>query len=190
MIDSADDPKKRKIGFYFLFPFFLLCLLAVFLWKALDLDPRQFNSARLEKKVPNFKIAYLENPSQFANEQIFNGKVSLLIVWSSWCITCQNEHPELLQIAQTMPELSLVGLNLHDTLIRAQHFLKYHGNPFHHVLFDKEGRLSIDLGVTGLPEVFLIDKKGQIRFRHEGGIDAAFWQMVLKPKIDYLLQEK
>jgi cytochrome c biogenesis protein CcmG/thiol:disulfide interchange protein DsbE len=110
--------------------------------------------------------------------------VWLLNVWASWCVSCREEHPLLLQLAQTKA-LPLYGLNYKDKRDAALSWLAQNGNPYTASIVDADGRVGIDYGVYGVPETFLIDKAGIIRYKQIGPITV----QALKDKILPLARE-
>lgn len=168
-----------------LIPLIIFLILILFLWRGLQLDPRQLNSALLNKPVPTFSIATLENPQQQMTSKVFLGHVSLLHVWATWCITCQAEHPELMDLSRTT-DIPIYGLNYKDDRATAIKWLKEHGNPYRMIGFDGEGKVAIDLGVYGTPETYVIDSKGVIRYKLIGTLTPQVWQQKILPLIDKL----
>ncbi|MDO5101965.1 MAG: DsbE family thiol:disulfide interchange protein [Lautropia sp.] len=121
-----------------------------------------------------------------ANDQLdaqaLRGAPYLLNVWASWCAPCLQEHPQMLALAKTR-DIRLVGLNYKDQASDARRWLHRHGNPFDMIVVDPKGRTAIDFGVYGVPETFLIDAHGQIRFKHVGPLTDEVLQQKLLPAI-------
>lgn len=169
----------------FLIPLALFGLLVVFLAVGLGLDPHEVPSPLVNKPAPAFKVAQLEQPElQFAAEDM-KGKVWLFNVWASWCVACRQEHPVLMDFArqQLVP---IVGLDYKDQRKDALGVLKRSGNPYDVVAFDGDGRVGIDYGVYGVPESYVIDKAGVIRYKHIGPITTEAMEKTIIPLINEL----
>lgn len=164
----------------YLFPLILVLFLLFFLWQGLARDPMQIPSPLINKSIPPFVAVSLENSSKNLTEKIFLGQFSLLVVWSSWCVSCQAEQHFLLTLKKDTP-LKLIGLDYRDDFSAANMWLKRYGNPFNNIIFDGKGLLGIDLGVYGVPESFLIDTKGIIRYKHIGPLNKVIWDKEVIP---------
>jgi len=151
----------------FIVPLAIFLALAGFLAVGLKLDPHKVPSPLIGKPAPTFKLPRLDDPAQVVNRESMTGKVWLLNVWASWCGPCRDEHPHLVAFARTK-QVPLVGLNYKDSRSDALAWLKELGNPYDVSLSDLDGRVGIDFGVYGVPETFVIDKGGIIRFKHIG----------------------
>ena len=116
---------------------------------------------------------------------MFDGKVSLINVFGSWCVACNVEHPVLMDIAKRN-EVNLIGIDWRDERPKAKDWLAKRGNPYRKVIFDNESVLAIKLGVSGAPESFIIDKAGQVRYKHVGVITPKIWRNTLLPIIKTL----
>lgn len=174
---------SRKLIFIIIFASILL-LLAV----GLTLNPRDLPSALIGKSVPDFALPSLIQNQQIVSPALFEKQVWVLNVWASWCVACQSEHRVLLH--NRLPEnVALVGLNYKDDAQSAIRWLKQMGgNPYHIIAQDTKGRVGIDLGVYGVPETFIINKKGQVIYRFTGAISEDDYTHVLLPKINEALQ--
>jgi cytochrome c biogenesis protein CcmG, thiol:disulfide interchange protein DsbE len=151
----------------YLIPLGVFVIVAGFLFVGLGLNPREVPSPLVNKPAPAFVLPRLDNPSvQVAAEQL-KGQVWVLNVFASWCAPCLTEHPLVTQLAR-QPGLQVVGLNYKDRTEDAKTWLARHGNPYAVVVVDHDGRVGIDYGVYGVPETFVIDKQGLIRFKHTG----------------------
>ena len=173
----------------FLIPLILFGLLAVFLALGLKHDPHEVPSPLVGKPAPTFKLRQLDlkadNPQGkvFSPEQM-RGQVWMLNVWASWCGACRLEHPVLLAFARTAP-LPLIGLNYKDQDGEARRWLGTFGNPYQASAVDADGRVGINYGVYGVPETYLIDKLGIIRYKQVGPVTPE----VLKNKILPMVRE-
>ena len=151
----------------FLIPLVLFGVLVGFFWKGLYLDPREVPSPLIDKPAPEFALTRLDQPEQTIRRADMLGKVWMLNVWASWCESCRDEHPYLVEFAK-LKALPIYGLDYKDQREPAQAWLAERGNPYDASLFDANGRVGIDFGVYGVPETFLIDKQGVIRFKQIG----------------------
>jgi cytochrome c biogenesis protein CcmG/thiol:disulfide interchange protein DsbE len=158
----------------------LVALLAV----GLNLNPREVPSPLIGKPAPDFKVPLLDDASKTFSPKDMLGKVWLLNVWASWCVSCREEHPLLVEFAKT-GTVPIVGLDYKDKREDGQRWLARFGNPYRVMPFDADGRVGIDYGVYGVPETYLIDKQGVIRFKQIGPITPD----ALQKKIIPLAQE-
>jgi cytochrome c biogenesis protein CcmG/thiol:disulfide interchange protein DsbE len=168
----------------FLIPLGLFLALAVFLGVGLKLDPREVPSPLIDKPAPDFALPSLAAPDKTITRADMLGKVWLLNVWASWCVSCRQEHPVLVDFAQRK-QVALIGLNYKDERNDGLAWLQAGGNPYDDSLFDHDGRTGINFGVYGVPETFVIDKQGVIRYKHTGPITPD----ALRDKIEPLLRK-
>ena len=156
--------------------------LAAFLFVALHHDPHEIPSPLINKAAPDFKLSQLKEPGKTFSPQEMRGKVWVLNFWGTWCVACREEHPLLLQYAKSgaLPiygvDYIYGGMDYKDERAAALQMLEQEGNPYTMTLSDPEGRTSIDYGVYGAPESYLIDRNGVIRFKQIGPITEAVWQ--------------
>lgn len=177
-----------------LLPLALFAALAGFLAKGLTLDPSELPSPLIDKVAPEFTVDRLPRSSNSTggvpsfNSKEMDGQVWVLNVWASWCAPCIQEHPHLVRLARerTVP---LVGLNYKDKPGDAQNWLARYGDPFTHLLNDSRGDVGLDWGVYGVPETFVIDHMGRVRYKHVGPIDEQGLTEKLLPIIDELQME-
>lgn len=155
----------------FLLPLGLFIALVVFLGVGLRLNPREIPSPFIDKPAPAFKLTQLHAPDQTISPQDMVGKVWLLNVFASWCVSCRVEHPVLMDLAR-QGVVPIVGLNYKDKRDAGIGWLRQFGNPYNVSAFDSDGRVGIDYGVYGVPETFVIDKRGVIRMKHIGPVSA------------------
>jgi cytochrome c biogenesis protein CcmG/thiol:disulfide interchange protein DsbE len=151
----------------FAIPLALFVLLALALGRGLRLDPREVPSPLIGKPAPAFALSRLDDASRTVRRDDMLGQVWLLNVWASWCEACREEQPALVAFARTRA-LPIIGLNYKDTRVDGQAWLARFGNPYDTSLFDEAGRVGIDFGVYGVPETFVIDRQGVIRFKFIG----------------------
>lgn len=188
----------------FLIPLGLFLLLVVFLAIGLTRDPHEVPSPLVGKPTPEFKLMQLESGKTFAPADL-RGKVWILNVWSSWCVSCRQEHPLLVAFSR-QGRLPIVGLNYKEVrgdgeldvknispeneekLVRqrANMWLAQHGNPYSLVALDMDGRVGIDYGVYGVPESYVIDKAGVIRYKQIGPFTLEVLQKKVLPLIEQL----
>ncbi len=178
----------------------LVALLAV----GLNLNPRDVPSPLVGKPAPAFTLAQLAEPEKTLSPQDMQGKVWLFNVWASWCVSCRQEHPILVEFSKKV-DVPLIGLNYKEVRgdgnfdmgkmaadderklawQRANQWLSQHGNPYKLTVMDLDGRVGIDYGVYGVPETYVIDKAGIIRMKHTGPVSP----QVLNEKILPLVAE-
>jgi cytochrome c biogenesis protein CcmG, thiol:disulfide interchange protein DsbE len=151
----------------FAIPFALFAVVVAFLAVGLQRDPRLIPSPLIGKPLPTFELPKLSAPAQRVTAADLVGQVYLINVWASWCVACREEHPLLVELARQQ-QVPLIGMNYKDERPAARAWLERHGNPYRFSLFDAAGNLGIDLGVYGVPETFLIDARGVIRYKHVG----------------------
>jgi cytochrome c biogenesis protein CcmG/thiol:disulfide interchange protein DsbE len=168
----------------FLLPLGLLAALVLFLGIGLGLNPREVPSPLIGKPAPAFVLPRLDDASQSLGRDDLLGQPWVLNVWASWCAPCREEHPLVVELAQRS-KVAVVGLNYKDTRPAASNWLRQLGNPYRLSLFDADGRVGIDFGVYGVPETFVVDRQGIIRFKHVGPLTA----QVVREKIEPLLKE-
>lgn len=179
----------------FLIPLALFLVLAVFLAIGLNRDPHEVPSPLVGKPAPMFSLPRLDAdpqaPAGAQNAQFspkdMAGKVWLLNVWASWCVSCRQEHPVLVGFAKS-GVAPLIGLDYKDQRTDAQGWLAQFGNPYTLSVVDADGRVGIDYGVYGVPETYVIDKAGTIRFKQIGPVTAEVLQAKILPLIKELQQ--
>jgi len=164
----------------FLWPLAIFLLLVGFLAVGLRLDPREVPSPLVGKPAPAFELPILQQPDKRFAPADMRGKVWLLNVWASWCETCRDEHPLLVALSK-QNLLPILGLNYKDRGEDAQRWLKQFGDPYQFSAVDADGRIGIDYGVYGVPETYLIDAEGVIRFKQIGAITPAVLEQKLLP---------
>ena len=169
----------------FLLPLGTFLVLVVFLGIGLRLNPREIPSPFIDKAAPAFSLAQLHKPEQKFSPQDMHGKVWLLNVWASWCASCRQEHPVLMDLAK-QKEVPILGLNYKDVREEGINWLAQYGNPYTLSAFDGNGRVGIDYGVYGVPETFVIDKQGIVRHKHVGPLTTKIIQDKLLPLIKEL----
>ncbi|MEQ8746166.1 DsbE family thiol:disulfide interchange protein [Pyruvatibacter sp.] len=184
MSDTPQSVTSRRFGA--LIPVSIFAALAVLLYLALFWgDPSEVPSALVGQPVPEFALPPVEGLAGvpgFTNEDLATGAVTIVNVWASWCVPCRTEHPLLVQLA-ARDDVRLVGLNYKDAPENARRFLGTLGNPFVAVGSDRTGRTAIDWGVYGVPETFIVDGAGIIRFKHVGPLEPGDIENVILPAL-------
>ena len=188
----------------FLIPLGLFLGLVVFLAIGLNRDPREIPSPLINKPAPEFSLPTLNGDTPFSPADM-RGKVWMFNVWATWCVACREEHPVLVAFAQKY-SVPIVGLSykeiqpqdeaakqsvetkLRVARERSQVWLQRHGNPYVNSVMDLDGRVGIDYGVYGVPETYIIDKEGVIRFKHVGAVTPALLAEKIMPLIEKLNQ--
>ena len=168
----------------FLIPLLLFMVLVGFLAVGLNRDPQEIPSPLVGKQAPAFELPQLADPKKNFSPESMKGQLWILNVWASWCVACREEHPVLIELGK-LQVAPIIGLDYKDKREDAMTMLALQGNPYLLSAFDANGRVGIDYGVYGVPETYVIDKAGVIRFKHIGPITMA----VLNQKILPLLGE-
>ena len=163
---------------HWLWPLGFFLVLVVFLGVGLTLNPREVPSPLIGKPAPHFQLPQLHAPEKTFSQTDAAGKVWLLNVWASWCAPCREEHPLWVDLAKANV-VPIYGLNYKDKRADSMAWLQRYGDPYVLSVSDAQGRIGIDYGVYGVPETYVIDKQGVIRFKHIGPVTPG----VLKEKI-------
>ena len=189
----------------YLVPLLLFLGLGLLLYSGLGKDTRYVPSPLIGKPAPAFELPQLHKPELTFAPKDMQGKVWLLNVWSTWCVSCRQEHPMLVQMAKSQT-VTLIGLNYKEVrgdasfdmskinaeaektmaTQRASAWLQRHGNPYALSALDLDGRVGIDYGVYGVPETYVIDKAGIIRLKHTGPITPEVFSSKLLPLVKEL----
>jgi cytochrome c biogenesis protein CcmG/thiol:disulfide interchange protein DsbE len=165
-----------------LIPLGVFVVLCAFLLVGLWRDPREVPSPLIGKPAPSFVLAQLHDPAKTLGPADLKGQVWLLNVWASWCVSCREEHPLLVELgkAKVVP---IVGLNYKDESVAGKRWLTQNGDPYTVSVVDGDGRVGIDWGVYGVPETFVVDKSGTIRYKQIGPITAEALETKILPLI-------
>lgn len=153
----------------FLIPLLLFVILVGFLAIGLNRDPHEVPSPLIGKVAPAFDLPQLADPKKSFSPESMKGQPWILNVWASWCVACREEHPVLVEMGK-LQLAPIIGLDYKDKREDAMAMLASQGNPYALSAFDASGRVGIDYGVYGVPETYVIDKAGVIRFKHIGPI--------------------
>jgi cytochrome c biogenesis protein CcmG/thiol:disulfide interchange protein DsbE len=166
----------------FIVPLVVFLGLAAFLAVGLTRDPREIPSPFIGKPAPGFRLEQLSDEKLAFTPDEMKGKVWLLNVWASWCVACRVEHPLLVEMSKqkTVP---IVGLNYKDKRDDGLQWLRRHGDPYSLSAYDVEGKVGIDYGVYGVPETFVIDKQGVIRYKQIGPITPEALEKKIMPLV-------
>ncbi len=169
---------------YFL-PLLALLAIGALFWVGLGLKPTVVPSPLIGHPVPAFELPLLEDPERTFTQADLEGRVSLVHVWATWCVTCRAEHPTLLAFART-GRVPVIGFVYKDDRALATRWLESVGNPYVFNVFDEAGTVAIDWGVYGTPETFVVDRGGIIRYKHVGPLTAELIERELIPLLDAL----
>ena len=164
----------------YLLPLGLFAGLVVLFIFGLQNDPSHVPSPLINKPAPAFNLPLLHDRDKIITVEDLKGQVSLINVWASWCIACRTEHPVLVK-ASNMKQINLYGLNYKDKREDALNWLKEFHNPYKASAFDEAGKTGIDYGVYGVPETFVLDKQGLIRYKHIGPINDEQLKTIILP---------
>ena len=193
----ANAPARRMPRWVFL-PLALFLGMVVFLAVGLTRNPQEIPSPLIGRPAPAFELPVVGGPGVFSAEQ-FKGQLTLVNLWATWCAGCKEEHPILMALSR-QPGLNMVGINykelqaselsgqdpqsvasLQKATARSQAWLQKQGQAFGVNLLDMDGRVGMDFGVYGLPETYLIDREGVVRFKHAGALTPDVVQQKLLP---------
>ncbi|MET0905547.1 MAG: DsbE family thiol:disulfide interchange protein [Tardiphaga sp.] len=191
MSDLTTAPPKRR--WVLALPLLIFVALAALFWFRLGADPARLPSALIGRQAPQTALPALPGlnangtPIPGLDPAALIGKVSIVNVWASWCVPCHDEAPILTELGKDT-RLQMVGINYKDAADNARRFLGRYGNPFGIVGVDGNGRGSIEWGVYGVPETFVVGRDGKIAYKLVGGINQDNLAKVLKPEIEKALK--
>ena len=166
-------------------PFGIFVVMVIFLAIGLTLNSREVPSPLIGKPAPEFMLPQLKDAVQQLGRKDLLGKVTLLNVWASWCVACRQEHPLLVYLARS-EGVNIYGLNYKDTREDALSWLTQFGDPYIASAFDEQGNVGIDYGVYGVPETYVIDKQGIIRYKVIGPVTEEKITTVILPLVKEL----
>lgn len=170
----------------YLLPLALFAVLVLLLAVGLRIDPGVVPSPLIDKPLPVFSLPKLSAPDFNIKSTDFYGDVVLLNIWASWCVSCRAEHPLFIELAKKNNGLSIYGINYKDKRADAIEWLKYFGDPYQASAFDEHGLTGIDLGVYGVPETYIIDRAGIIRYKHIGPVTQDALNKIIMPLVEKL----
>ena len=190
----------------YVLPLVIFLALAIFLMVGLNRDPREVPSPLIGKPAPEFSLPRLDpaitpcaaassyprldDPNKVVSKKDMLGQVWLLNVWSSWCGSCRQEHPTMVKVGKGGQKIvPIIGLDYKDKDADAMRFLRQGGDPYDFSIKDPTGEVGINFGVYGVPETFVIDKKGVIRYKQIGPITPEAWDKKIHPLINQLKAE-
>lgn len=168
----------------FLIPVVLFAAVLLTFAIGLDRDPSKIPSVLVGKPLPAFSLPGVRSRDTGLSSKEFRGEPRLLNVFASWCVSCRVEHPVLLQLKQQ--GVPIDGLDWKDDAAQGARYLAQNGDPYARAGNDRSGRTGIDLGVTGVPETFIVDGHGIVRYKHVGPIEPEDWSGTIKPLMDRL----
>lgn len=174
----------------FLLPLLLLIVLVFFLQGGLYLDPHRIPSPLIGKSVPAFSAQSIFDSKKTIDEKFFLHHVSVLHIFSTWCVSCSVEHPILVQLHRDDPSVKIIGVAFKDDKKAVLHYLNKSGNPYSDVIDDQNGEVGINFGVYGTPETFVIDQAGVIRGKIIGPVSPEILQHELLPLLKKLQAAK
>ena len=148
----------------------------------LTLQPQNIPSALIGSEIPKFSLGPVQKNNLGLKTEDFIGKISVVNIFASWCLPCRVEHPLWMEVSKN-ENFSLFGINYKDTPINASDWLNEFGNPYSRTGADLNGRVSVEWGVYGVPETFIVDRNGKIQFKHVGPIDRFVLENEILPKI-------
>ena len=162
-----------------LFPFlvFALVLCIFFYLLLIERNPSKVPSNLINKNFPVFESKSLITSKKIVSSDIFENKIILVNFFATWCKPCRDEHDFIMQLSN-QKKLKIFGINYKDSSKKAKIWLKDLGNPYSDVLIDKNGKIAIDWGVYGIPETFIINSKGIIKYRHAGPITKKIYKKI------------
>jgi len=163
-------------------PFAAFLVLAIFLYIGLGLNPQEIPSPLINKPAPAFVLPQLHDPAKQFSSQDMNGQVWLLNVWASWCAACKVEHPLFMELYR-QNIVPIYGINYKDKREAGIAWLQAGGDPYVLSVSDMEGRVGIDYGVYGVPETYVIDKQGVIRYKQIGPVTRQSLQEKILPLV-------
>ena len=184
---------KNKLKYFYSYvPLIIFSILVLFFARQLILkeDPSELPSALLDEKFPSVTLSRLADYELFSNKNLMDAdNPSLVNIWSSWCVPCKVEHEFLMRMSEEH-NIIIYGINYKDNKEDALKVLDLNDNPFYAIGVDQDGMQSINLGVYGVPETFIIDRSGNIRYRHVGPILEYHMEKIILPIITKIKQEK
>jgi cytochrome c biogenesis protein CcmG/thiol:disulfide interchange protein DsbE len=169
----------------FLLPAALFVVLVIAFAMGLRHDPHLVPSALINRPAPDFVLPGLYESAEGLTRKNLEGRVTLVNFFASWCAPCREEHPQLLSLGR-LPGVSLDGIAYKDKPEDSRRFLERLGNPFGRIGIDRNGTTAIDFGVYGVPETYVVDGTGRIRYRHVGPLTAEDVKREVLPLIEQL----
>ena len=156
---------------------FLLILLIFFYLLIIDRNPTELPSTLLNKNIPKFEAESLLKEKKFVSSDVFGKKIKLVNFFATWCKPCRDEHNYIKDFSN-QERIEVIGINYKDNNQKTIAWLKELGNPYSNIAVDKNGRIAIDWGVYGIPETFVVNSKGIIKYRHVGPITKKIYKKI------------
>ena len=158
--------------------FFLIILSVFFYLLLIDRNPSKIPSNLLNKKIPNFKtVSLMKENKPFISQNEFHNEIIIVNFFATWCKPCRDEHSYIKRFSN-QKGIKVIGINYKDNTQKAIGWLKELGNPYSHVAVDKKGKIAIDWGVYGIPETFIINSKGIIKYRQAGPVTKKIYKKI------------
>lgn len=171
---------------YYVLPLVIVIILFIF-WRVLYTQSVLFSS-NAAKPFPTINLPIIsDSEKRFTNPDLM-GKISMVNFWASWCVACQQEHKVLLWIKQNYP-IAIYGINFQDDPDSARAMLMNLGNPFDIAVKDELGSTALTLGIDVLPQTYLVDARGRIRYHHVGSMSRPFFEDVILPLMQKIEKE-
>lgn len=174
---NSSHPKHRsrwRQRLLLLVPMMLAFVMGLLLWQSIGKDPNRLESNLIDQSMPDFRGVSLLDEQRLLLQADLLGRPALLNIWATWCASCAVEHDYLMQLVE-LEQVRIIGINYHDQRPAAIDWLERLGNPYAFTVFDQQGDLGIELGVTGAPETYLLDAAGIIRAKHVGILNERTW---------------
>ena len=162
---------------------FFSILLIFFYLLIIERNPSELPSTLLDKSIPKFETESLLSKKKFISSEEFGKEITLVNFFATWCKPCREEHIYIERLSYEKG-VKIIGINYKDNPKKAIKWLKELGNPYSSIAIDKSGRIAIDWGVYGIPETFIVNSKGIIKYRHVGPITKKIYK-----KINLLIKE-
>ena len=157
--------------------FFFLILLTFFYLLTIERNPSELPSNLLDKNVPEFETNSLLKNENFISSKEFGNEIILVNFFATWCKPCRDEH-KYIKLFSNEKKIKIIGINYKDNPKKAIEWLKNLGNPYSNIPIDKNGRIAIDWGVYGIPETFIVNSKGIIKYRHIGPVTQKIYKKI------------
>ena len=170
---------------FFLFPLAVFLGMAVYFAMGLTKDPRIIPSALIDQPVPNFELPPLRLGKPGLATGDLKGEVAIVNIFASWCVPCRAEHPLWMKLFES-EEVTIHGINWKDQRKAAVSWLVELGDPYSHIGFDIENKVGIEWGVYGVPETYVIDREGRIRYKHVGPLFEETYKTLIEPLLKEL----
>jgi cytochrome c biogenesis protein CcmG/thiol:disulfide interchange protein DsbE len=166
----------------YLAPLIIVAIMIPVFIVGLKLDPTEVPSPLVNKQAPQFELPRLKDPNRTVGSADYEGHMTLVNVWATWCVGCRQEHDYLLRLASEI-DIPIYGLNWRDRRDEALVWLQQLGDPYVASAYDEDGRVGIDWGVYGAPETFLISQDGTVLYKHISPLTEEVWQEEFLPRV-------